>query len=552
MPESPQPRNLIFWGAGATAALGIRTTADQVTFVRKLAGPRDPITPLESRVADALTNNVNDTTPWHSALYDLLAILGDAKDRFTRIDFVDASELEAMRRNWSLKDDDRLRREIIRLRLLYDWPALKAIIHICPGSCTGAFTLNDLFNIIDLHLNFGVRSAELDGDGEAIFLDSRRLIGARKALNLILIALFYIDYQACLASRSDLLRQYYEFAVQIGRRMQQQGLRLVNEGRQLDVPQFYQGDLGFVSLNYDPIGLWVQFIANRELNRNSHAPHIGSPAVPLHIYHDFGHLIPARGIQRQEMHFPWYPLNEAAAQRLNEARYASGYRVRLTKFLFPHGCLCWRECPDCGKLSAYHGHTWDLYARGLFPPPPLRAFDLSPCPTWIGNPERERRELGMVDARACLHCQTITYAHHTQIVPQSSFKTQPPSFLDEIQRELRATTMKANHILLMGYSLPPDDVAYRAFFSARRQRKDDVHCTVVNKDNDNPSWHGPDSLEARIWSNNETIKAVTDIFGGKNVRFYGGGIPNVFLDETGHATSHKLEELLDWNSTGMR
>src|SRR5712664_1709302 len=120
MPESPQPRNLIFWGAGATAALGIRTTADQATFVRKLAGPRDPITPLESRVADALTNNVNDTTPWHSALYDLLAILGDAKDRFTRIDFVDASELEAMRRNWSLKDDDRLRREIIRLRLLYD------------------------------------------------------------------------------------------------------------------------------------------------------------------------------------------------------------------------------------------------------------------------------------------------------------------------------------------------------------------------------------------------------------------------------------------------
>jgi hypothetical protein len=167
--EKSQPTNLIFWGAGATAALGIRATADQANFVRELAGTREPTRALESRVADALINTINDTTPWHSALYDLLAVLGDAKDRFTRIDEVDASELEAMRRNWLLKDDDRLRREIIRLRLLYDWPALKAIIHICPAVGTDAFTLNDLFNIIDLHLNFGVRSDVLDEDGQPIF-----------------------------------------------------------------------------------------------------------------------------------------------------------------------------------------------------------------------------------------------------------------------------------------------------------------------------------------------------------------------------------------------
>ena len=106
-------------------------------------------------------------------------------------------------------------------------------------------------------------------------------------------------------------------------------------------------------------------------------------------------------------------------------------------------------------------------------------------------------------------------------------------------------------VLLMEYSLPPDDVVYRAFLSARRQRKDDVRCTVINKEKDKPSWYGPDGLEAETWSSSKTIKAATDIFGEKNVRFYGGGVPNVFLDESGHATSHKLEELLDWHSTGM-
>jgi len=46
-----QPKNLIFWGAGATAALGIRTTAGQGEFIRLLA---DEDRPLMERLAHAL------------------------------------------------------------------------------------------------------------------------------------------------------------------------------------------------------------------------------------------------------------------------------------------------------------------------------------------------------------------------------------------------------------------------------------------------------------------------------------------------------------------
>ena len=554
-------QKLIFWGAGATAALGIRTTDQQALVVQQLADAKSPGEPLRERIAKALGQDVSER--WHSAIYDLITILGDSDEAYRSIHLIKDEHIKAMRRNWELgAGKEELQRRIIELRLIYDWPTLKSVVQICPASESDDFKINDLFNVLDMHvpLKFGVRApAERETERAGArsaeqFFDARRLIGARNALLLILTTLFHIDYQTCLATKGELLEKYRDFAIQIARRAQRLGVEIAGNGDPLDTPEFYRGDIGFVSLNYDPIGLWVQFIANRELNKDGAVPHIGSPAVPLHLYHDFGHLIPARGIGRTEAHSPWYPLNEAAAQRLNEQEYPSGYRVRLTKFLFPHGCLCWRECPDCGKLSAYHGDQWDLDARGLFPPPPLRAFDLSPCPDWIKDDERKMRERGSVDARACLHCQTVTYAHHTQAVMQSSFKSPPPSFIEEIQRDLRATVTRAGHIIFMGYSLPPDDVTYRAFFAARRTRvrrpgDRPVHCTIVDKDRSNPDWYGPDALRTGDLSKRPVVQSAKAIFGEENVRFYGGGIPNVFLDGGARATQDRLEQLLDWRST---
>jgi hypothetical protein len=554
-----QPHNVIFWGAGATAELGIRTTDGQTSFIQRITGadaPQDK-KPLEQRIAEALDRNRAE--PWISALFDLITILGDGDENYGSISAINDEEREAMRRNWPEGSDEvALESRILNLRLVYDWPALKSVVRICPGSSAKTFKINDLFNLLDMHgpLGFGVRAptsfnrVPTSFKGEEQFFDARRLIGAKNALRMLLGASFYIDYQECIRSKGNVLTQYRDFASRLGLRMQRQGIDLAGQ-HELDHPEFYQGDVDFVSLNYDPIALWIQFIANSDLNKRASVPHIGSPAVPLHLFHDFGHLIPARRIGKGEADWPWYPMNEAVAQRLNEPT-VSASRVRLTKFLFPHGCLCWRECPDCGKLSSYHGDHWELAASGLFPPPPLQAFDKGACPDWITGVERAQREKGMIDARACLHCGTLTYAHHTQTIMQSSFKSQPPSFIEEIQRDLRAVTMQANHIIFMGYSLPPDDVTYRAFFSARRQRKQGteaapVRCTVVNWDESNSGWYGPTELNDKIPPGGDTVKAARDIFGEENVRFYGGGVPNVFLDE-GMATDAALERLLNWSS----
>jgi hypothetical protein len=552
-----QPQNVIFWGAGATAALGIRTTAGQEQFIRLITGLDEPSISLTKRVGKTLGPKAK---PWHTALIDLITILGDSESSYNSITHVTGRQFQAMRRNWKKGTGKKeLRQRIVDLRLTYDWPALKSAVSVCPGSSTGKFRLNDLFNLLDMHIptGFGFRAPAHDPISgtkqlsEEKFLDARRLIGAKNALLMILIAAFYVDYQVCITSNQDVLAQYYEFAKALGHRMQRQGEALSTKNRGLDQPSFYEGDVGFVSLNYDPIALWVQFFANRELNKSPDVPWIGNPPVPLYLFHDFGHLIPARRIGKGEDDWPWYPLNEGAAQRLNELENGDS-RVRLTKFLFPHGCLCWRECPDCGKLSAFHGDEWKLNAPGLFPPPPLLAFDKRKCSVWIEGTERKQREKGKVDARKCLHCGTLTYTQHTQAVMQSSFKPRQPSFIEEIQRELRATTMHANHIIFMGYSLPADDVTYRAFFSARRQRRGaEVRCTVVSHDPKNPGWYGPSSLDTRLnkkkFADISPVNAARDIFGKENVRFYGGGVPDVFLDE-GKVTDTSLEKLLTWSS----
>lgn len=545
---------VIFWGAGATATLGMRLTAQQGKFLHDLAtGERDP-SPLIQRVTDALGDGAE---PWVAALVDLLTILGDGnEERHSHTMTVTKDQMNAMRRNWSAEaDDDGIRNRVLTLRTLYDWPALKAVIKVSPveqgADSAGANFLTDLFNILDIHgqSGHGFRVEENE------FLTPQRVTGARNALKLLILAMFYIDWQVLRQDegKKQALECHYDFAEALGRRMQRQGLERANHPH--DSRKFYIGDVSFASLNYDPIALWLQSIANRNLNQSPAVPHVGVPAHRLQIFHDLGHLIPSRRISPRNPETPWHPMNEAAAQRLNDPDHGASDRIRISKFLYPHGCLTWRECPDCGKLSSYLGNQWEKDSSVLILPPPLKSFvpeDVK-FPHYENEKEIKERERGIVDARACVNCDTLTYAHHTQIVMQSNFKGAPPPFIEEIQRDLRAVVQEADHIVFMGYSLPPDDVYYRAFFAARRSRdsKRPKCSVVVGANTEQRRWFGPSELydldAAGIEKDEErTLKAAQELFGKDSVRFYGGGIPNVFLDGE-RVTDFAVDRLLKWN-----
>ena len=289
---------------------------------------------------------------------------------------------------------------------------------------------------------------------------------------MLVQTMFYIHWHENARTNSH-LKHHYHFARELAQRMQRQGLSLARSGTEFYAPEFYMGDVSFVCLNWDPVGLWCQFVANADLNRSPSVPHVGSPACKLKIFHDLGHFVAGPKVKKDPANrvAPYHPMNETVARRLNDPEHSSSDRIRITKFLFPHGCLWWRECPSCGKLSSYMGDEWKRTSPTLLPPPPLRAF--VPPTVEFGHRTDEERDAwseGKVDARDCIHCETTTESHHTPLQMQSNFKSAPPPFMDEIQRDMRVVYNNADHVVFMGYSLPPDDVDYRAFFSAHRRR----------------------------------------------------------------------------------
>ena len=168
--------------------------------------------------------------------------------------------------------------------------------------------------------------------------------------------------------------------------------------------------------------------------------------------------------------------------------------------------------------------------------------------SWTGDDaETNKWSAGEVDARACVHCGEITYAHHTPLVVQSNLKGLPPPFLQEIQRDMRVVVQHAAHTIFMGYSLPPDDVTYRAFLAARTARTGErTKCSVVDKtDLAEARWLYPDELDGRS-SLLKFVESARALFGQENVRFYGAGVPQVLLGGGGTVTDAAVDRLLNW------
>ena len=549
---TPSNRTVIFWGAGATAALGMRLTDSQSRFIHHLATTESgsQSIPLRQRVRTALGPAA--VQPSISAFEDLLTILGDPPEERAQIATVNSSQVAAMHRNFGPHtSEEDIRNRIVRLRALYDWRALCAVVSACPGTRENGpnrFKIADLFNVLDMHEHAG-HGFRVEGDE---FLTPQRISGARNGLKMLLLAMFYVDWQHHREANRRHIDYHYDFAYALGRRIQRRALELAHGATRgsrwfYTSREFYLDDVSFVSMNYDPVALWCQWQANRDLNRSPTVPHIGCPARRLQLFHDYGHFVPAFRVGDQSSEqTPQFPMNESAAQRLNDCHHGASDRIRLRKFLLPHGCLWWRECPSCGKLSSYQSETWELDSHTLIPPPPLKAFVLQES-RHLRPKERGAWAQGEVDARECVHCGTLTYAHHTPIRMQSNFKGTPPPFLAEIERELRVLVQGANHVVFMGYSLPPDDVDYRAFFAARRGRSgadgsgEQVRCSVVVGTDGARRWLGPSELP----SGQETVDAAGDVFGRDNVRYYGAGIPNVFMDGD-EVTDAAVDRLLNW------
>ncbi|MCM3056218.1 hypothetical protein [Caldibacillus thermoamylovorans] len=522
------PETVIFLGAGATASLGIQMTSGIGDSLYKLSDEYANKS-LRERVKEVFSHAESDV---QKSIENLLIVL-DYNNR------VDEETYKASCYELGLS-----RKRLKELQTIYDWEAVKKIIRRCPRNKENKINLQDLYNLIDMNIQSGTG---LYVDAE--FIRPERLLPARNTLNMLTSLIHAEGYRNLINNNMSTYEQYYGFARILAKLMQEEGIERV-EKYPIDSRRFYMFSYAVISMNWDPIFLWLLFNAHREKNNSGEVPHIGNPPAPMKLFHDLAHFMAVRKIDGDNPSH-WFPMNETAVQRLNDPEHVTSRRVRVGKFYFPHGCHGFRECPNCGKLTFYLGSKWKLDSPDLFPPQIIKSLAYPD----MARSEEEMRayEEGKYDAIQCTHCGEITEAHHSAIIMQTNFKGQHPPFIEEIQRDMKVAIEKAKHIIFFGYSLPEDDFIYRSILASRKRMgiESPKVSVVVGKDAEaEDKWLKGDELENYTENYPESgfstvVKRAIDILGKENLRGYAAGIPNVFLKEK-HADEKKVIELLRW------
>ena len=543
------PKTLIFIGAGSTAQLGSPATAKQGAMFRILGKDEDGKS-LSERVSEAFYS------PQHNqAITDLLCCLGDSLES-NLYDFSKEEKEAAYRLFPDLNEKKRL--DLIRqLREIYDWDALKKIIKIVPGfncdDCNDAVFLLDLFNIVDFHIKdvHGFYASLTDEDSSLshqykYFIPPQRLHDARTCMLMLVNLFFFCKYQDMLSDKEkrEKFNEYSKFVEALTQVMQKEAVEKYNK----DIAtsrDYYLFPYSIISLNYDPIWLWLYFVNQKKANENSR--YVGAPAKPIKLFNDFGTFMGIREICHTDSVFPRYPFNESVVQRINDPNHISDRVVRLGKFYFPHCCCCIRECRNCGKMIMALGESFDLFSESVLPNPIIPAFQKSKARS---DREKKAFEEGRPDAIECPFCGNLTYASDNPLIMQTSFKGNHPPFIEEIQREAKVSLENADHIVMLGYSIPQDDIVWRTIISTRKARlhksgNKKLLCSIITGYGGPNRWIAEkEEIQALIdeCKNDEdkstkysieTVKQAISIFGIDNIRIYIGGIPDFWSNYKG-------------------
>ena len=592
------PEILCCVGAGAMQSLGIPTTAQQEEAMIALCGLKNRGSSLEERIADSRI--VADDAAASGRLRDFLVVLGDNLDR--TFEFVGDDALEAARNLYPDSgdtSDEELCATITHLRRTYDWNALRRVAMVCPcdettdenanasASATNGEFLRMLFSLLDSKIDSGfglkvkkIEKEEVAGCGEnddetpkCDLIPSERLVSARNCLTMLISTMLACAWDRACKDQADKADQYLRFAMAYEQFVREEGRAIVghDEGHwPCSSPKFYLSSCAFASWNFDGLLYWAMLCAREEHKREQPKQTMQIKCVdyPTNHFYELGKGFLISNIHDDEEDEKERPnkgvvFDASAITRMNaENRLSTGknkklFVSRLSKFYFVHGACFWRECPSCGKLTITSGKTTNFLSGSIFKASPANICDYSEGHGQIFHDDQVR----------CLYCGQKTEAADSPMVMQTMSKSSPTSFLEEIQREAKANLANARHIILFGYSLPEDDIAWRNAFSeavkSHDSDEDPVYCSIVNYVENGPEWWlSPEELQEWVaqWEEEHTNEGVTKlvrsvwrIFKRNRVRAYLGGIPQVF----GKNAQADLRELLygsgfvNWDRTRL-
>ena len=538
---------LVFIGAGATASLGMPITDTQSKLLRKLIGKNCDMFNIlyEYGFYNAKRRNM---------LVAFLEILGgEANNGFNTILSNDIKNAKiAFDSDDSAVEENLLKERILELRQRYDWKALREVLRICPHNEKRDNLVRDAYTLLDKKIasQQGLKIISTQNAERTEILSYTRLIGARNMLTMLISILFAETWQKiCDGDKSEEFAKYEKFADTFSRMMQCESAEF--EKYPKEEHSFLLFSTSFVSFNFETAFLWLLYIKNRERNKEyfrlKRENHVTQ-------WLDFGCLHKRRSVStKPESHQSGIfgtTFDETSASRLNSCIVSNAKFARVGKFLFAHGSSAWRECPSCGRMLFYQGDEWVLKSKTLNPPFPIPLYKQC-VPT---GAEKKWRGQFRFDSLECLACGAETTASDSPMVMQSLYKGSPTSFIEEIQREVKVALDGARHVVLLGYSLPIDDVVWQQVFAEtiryRMLTKRAAYCSIVVGRNGPQRWlYGAELGKC----NDPAIENAIAIFGEKYVRAYTGGIPQVFGDADENAVAELLypKNFVNWKGTRL-
>ena len=532
-------RTVVFWGAGATTKLGMPTTAQQNKIFFALSR-KDACCSYRDCLQDFALDVFGDC---FDDVCDLLTLLDDAEAPCVGRELTGFSsqQFEIIKRHADDlgADEDTRRNRVVMMRVKYDWASAMRIIRLQKNDVeyvdgeavpSSAFTQR-IYNLLDANIAAGTGIHVFVGDEQlSSFLDVGRLKSAKAAL-VMFINLVMACAWAKARKNSKSLAQYRQFADWLAEIRADEAY-----GSGGHNPVF---STTFVSMNFEPILWWL--IKNADSRYNMCPVFVGQEIAPLYLGEDVDQVDLVRPFKVSDESVSNSVLSECAArfvlERAKSLKERSPARYQTVKMYFPHGMSNFKICPCCGKTTLYQGNKLADDSVSLFPPFFFKSIsweceqveDISGIEV---NGESCKWESGELDYIQCQNCGRAIRMCDTEMVMQSGLKSLPSYLLQRIAHNVDNAVMSARHIVLMGYSLPPDDGAWVAELQSRTTRKNEgALCSIVDFVKGEPEgWFYGE--EARTYCQMcPVIEKAWGIFGKANVRVNLGGIPAVFMNK---------------------
>lgn len=362
-----------------------------------------------------------------------------------------------------------------------------------------SFSIQNMYNLLFSQINTGMTY----GNRSNLF-SHEALLEIRYEM-VALLQYIFSEYTKIALNKPELQR-YIDFFTQNAKKVIDNRIAMATREMDLASTEFVIAPLSYISLNWDVLFIWAMFNAHKALNDSNigYVIHNGKN-LKLKIFNDFSTYMATKSIDNKKGG-KWFPYNEPVATHINDEDHLHDKCVTLIKTYLPHGQTNWLECPQCGKLSMYLGNTWAKKSPTLA----------------MRNPGEEKYE--------CLHCNYELTTQNSSMLIQTIYKNKS-SYIQEIQTDMHLQISKADKVVFIGYSLPEDDIDYRALFTTLISQSNgsfpEIYVVLFDNNFQNTQWYCYDQAVSKVNSNNKQImERYINIFDKSTVRFTFCGFPN--------------------------